>query len=310
MENNNGKKFSIDTELDALIESYNEIRNAAPREGIKRAKIRRMKKENLRNKPVKNKGKKYKLAEKTKNRVKIGIASILAVATICGISSCVENERKELNPQPSTTISTHVTQEESLRTQIKNAEDDFLDYYLEAYNKLNGTDYNNDYNNVGLMVSTLRQGVVFKTEDGKLVTRGSLPDETKKVLMQYGDVDSEDGHERVIQVVTNHGKKVLGTYDFGNGEYIYSGNDLTDFEKSENDEDFEEPTIENLGIDFDIMHGVGDLLRASLVEEKDSVEIRLNAYKKAKAKVDARNADKNITAEDNTTERETEDFER
>ena len=43
MENNNGKKFSIDPELDALIESYNEIRNAAPREGIKRAKIRRMK---------------------------------------------------------------------------------------------------------------------------------------------------------------------------------------------------------------------------------------------------------------------------
>lgn len=309
MENNNGKKFSLDPDLDELIASYNGIRNSSPREGINKAKLNRMKKENLRNKPGKNNGKKYKLAEKTKNRVKIGIASILAVATICGISSCVANERKELNPQPSTTISTHVTQEESLRTQIKNAEDDFIDYYLEAYNKLNGTNYNNDYNNVDLMVSDLRQGVVFTTEDGKLVTRGSLPDETKKVLMKYGDVDLENGHERVIQIVTNYGKKVLGTYDFLNGEYIYSGNDLTDFEKSENEENFEEPTIENLGIDFNYMHKAADLERARGREDEDSLEIRLNDCKKAKAKVDARNAEKNITTE-NTTEKETEDFER
>ena len=102
---------------------------------------------------------------------------------------------------------------------------------------------------------------------------------------------------------------VLGTYDFLNGEYIYSGNDLTDFEKSENEENFEEPTIENLGIDFNYMHKAADLERARGREDEDSLEIRLNDCKKAKAKVDARNAEKNITTE-NTTEKETEDFER
>ena len=239
MENNNGKKFSLDPDLDELIASYNGIRNSSPREGINKAKLNRMKKENLRNKPGKNNGKKYKLAEKTKNRVKIGVASILAVATICGISSCVANERKESNPQPSNTISTAVTQEENLKMQIKNIEDDFINYYLEAYNEL----YETDYNDAEIMVTDLKDGAVFITEDGKLVTRGSLPDETEKTLIQYGNVDLENGHERVIQIVTNYGKKVLGTYDFLNGEYIYSGNDLTDFEKSENEEDFEEPTI-------------------------------------------------------------------
>ncbi len=305
MENNNGKKFSLDPDLDELIASYNGIRNSSPREGINKAKLNRMKKENLRNKPGKNNGKKYKLAEKTKNRVKIGVASILAVATICGISSCVANERKESNPQPSNTISTAVTQEENLKMQIKNIEDDFINYYLEAYNEL----YETDYNDAEIMVTDLKDGAVFITEDGKLVTRGSLPDETEKTLIQYGNVDLENGHERVVQVVTQNGSKVLGTYDYVNGEYIYSGNDLTDFKKAENDNDFKEPTIDNLGVKWDYMSDVADLERARGREDEDSLEIRLNACKKSKAKVDARNAAKNITAE-NITEKETEDFER
>ena len=306
MENNtNGKKFTIDTDLNELIASYNEIRNASPREGINRAKKKSIKKENLKNKPRKNKGKKYELAEKTKNRVKIGIASILAVATMCGISSCIANEREEANYEPSTSISTVATQEENLKMQIKNIEDDFISYYLDAYNEL----YETDYNDAEIMVTDLKDGAVFITENGKLVTRGSLPDETEKTLIQYGDVDLTNGHERVVQVVAQN-NKVLGTYDYANGEYIYSGNDLTDFKKSENDGDFIEPTIDNLGVEWDYMSDIADLERARGKEGEDSLKIRLNNCKKSKAKVDAQNATKNITAENTTTERETEDFER
>lgn len=304
MENNN-RKFSLDPELDDLIESYNKIRNDSPRYGINKAKMRNIKKEDLKNKPSKRKGN-YKLAEKTKNRVKMGIAGILAIATICGVSSCVANEKKESKPQPSTNITTHVAPEENLRMQIKNAEDDFINYYLEAYNEL----YETDYDNAELIVTDLKDGAVFKTEDGKLVTRGSLPDETKKVLIQYGEVDLENGHEKVIQVVTNDGKNVLGTYDFVYGEYIYSGNDLTDFKKSQNDENFKEPTTENLGINFDYMYRAADLERARGREEEDSLNSRLNACKRARSRVDARNADKNITTENDTTKREQDGFDR
>ena len=126
-----------------------------------------------------------------------------------------------------------------------------------------------------LCANSIREGIVYKV-DGKLVTPGSYPALVKQQLSEYGTVTSEDGHDKVMQVLVNTDKgetKVLGTYD-QDLKAMYSGIDLSNFNSKL-------PELELLDIKEAVAKAIFELEQGRGSESQKSLEIRLSKYNKA-----------------------------
>lgn len=213
--------------------------------------------------------------EKIKEIVKkIGMKALLVLLsaglTISVIYSKV-SEKPEIEKEPTTTISETIdygNKEENEIDTIAEVEEDFIKDYLETYNEVYGTEYQTGE----IIVTALRDGAVYQLEDGRKVTRGSLPYETEKVLNTIGEFDIANINSEVLQVMSNG--KVLGTYNIETGEFFYSGNQISDV----TNEEFDEPTLEKLGINADKLYAAARVKLAKGVEGKTSINIRINYY--------------------------------
>lgn len=202
------------------------------------------------------------------------IAAILAMGVLgLGLVACKEPDKKEVVNQPSTiTYSSTLTGEEKLENLVKKAEQDFLKKYLEAYNKEYETDYMSY--EAKLCTNSIKEGVVYVV-DGKLVTPGSYPELVKQQLSEYGTVTSEDGHDKVMQILVKRDNDtiVLGTYD-QDLNAMYSGTDLSNF-------GLKLPKLTEIGIDEKTTKRMFELEHAKGVESEDSIQMRLDKYNKA-----------------------------
>ena len=227
-------------------------------------------KRNINNKPSR---------KKLNLRVAAGLAAGLVALGMVGCG----NKEKVPEVNQSGTITTYystLTEEEKIENAVKKAERDFLNKYIEAYNK----EYETNYMafEAELCDNSIKEGIVYVV-DGKLVTPGNYPALVKQKLSEYGTVTSEDGHDKVMQILasTERGdKKVLCTYDAKTLETMYSGTDLSDF-------DSKLPELTELGIDKETAESIIALKFAEGVESYKSIEMRLDKYNKA-----VRNADK------------------
>ena len=277
--------------LSELINSF-QNRNNDAREGIKEIKKReeRHKKRKLNSKAIiPTKNKKYKMSDKTKQKLKRFGVGIAASILLLAAASEIDHNAKEPSIVDSPSITTTVTQtsgEEKIDS-VKDVEEDFIDLYLEAYNQK----YQTNYRTAELKTSNLKEGVVYKMEDGRVITRGALPDETEKVLKKYGTFKMVDGYDTVVQVISEAGVP-LGTYNISTGEFLYSGNNLKDFE----DPNFREPELEKLEIDKEIMRAAAEIKESVRFENEESINMRIKHYNEAKEK-----------AKENRTEQKTKD---
>lgn len=169
-----------------------------------------------------------------------------------------------------TSISAGTTEEENSKALVKKAEQDFLTKYLEAYNKQYNTNYKTFESEI--CRNSIQEGLVFKVDD-KLVTPGKNPAAVKSELLNHGKVTTEDGHDKVVQILVKRDDKtiVLGTYDAYTLEAMYTGTDLSNF-------DSKLPEFKNLGIDKEKVKAFMELELAKGVEDSKSIEIRLDKY--------------------------------
>lgn len=157
---------------------------------------------------------------------------------------------------------------------IEEVKQHFIKTYIEKYNEKFGTNY--IQYEADMYVNSLEEGKVYEV-DGKQVTRGSKPEQTKQELEKLGSVEMVelDGRtDKVVQVVVDG--KILGTYNVETGKFIYSGNQLEDIQ----DTDFEAPELENIGIDSNLAKRASEVLQAEDVESKTSIQARINLYNK------------------------------
>lgn len=216
------------------------------------------------------------LKNKPSNKKWIGKAAVIlaAIAAVAVIANEVtKNNETVQNPNTPTTNYTETyetTRAPDRIDTISEVEEDFINDYLDAYNDIYGTKYRKSDGD--MLITALRDGAVYELEDGRKVTRGSLPYETEKVLNNIGEFDIANIHSEVLQIVVN--ERVLGTYNISTGEFIYSGNQLSDL----TEEEFEEPTLEKLGIDREKLNAAARVKLARNVESKQSINQRIARY--------------------------------
>jgi len=245
---------------------------------------RNSKKRNIKNKPRKMSKKRFLVKTKEKlEKIKAVIKEIggkaLLALLIAGISFSVILSNvfgePEIEAEPTTTINETMDYDDKEENvvydvidTIDEVEEDFVKDYLDAYNQKYGTEYKTGE----MIITALRDGAVYQLEDGRKVTRGSLPYETEKVLNNIGEFDIANIYSEVVQVMSN--ERVLGTYNMANGEFIYSGNQLSDL----TNEEFDEPTLEKLGIDSEKLYAAAKVKLAKGVEDKQSINMRIDNY--------------------------------
>lgn len=155
-------------------------------------------------------------------------------------------------------------------TTVEGVEKDFVDKYLKAYNEK----YNTDYDSAKMIVTSLNEGVVYETPSGDHVTRGNNPTETEKVLKDNnGGYRIVEGYNKVYQIVDDN-NKVLGTYNLATGEFIYSGNQLSDLKNNK----FKKPELEELGINPNKAEKAAEVLASAKSESSDSINKRIQQY--------------------------------
>lgn len=244
--------------------------NQEPTETYKKEtteKIKQKPKRNLKNRPSK---KKWKVG------LAIALASIIA-ATGTGLLVHNYKESKE-NTTGYTEKSEDLENDsdiilEEKITSIEGVEKDFVDKYLKAYNDK----YNTNYASAEMSVTELNEGIVYQTQNGDQVTRGKNPYETEKFLMENeGGCAKVSGYDKVYQILVDNGQdgyEILGTYSL-DGEFIYSGNQLSDL----TDEDFIKPQLVDLGINPDKAKKAAEVIAADGVENENSIKSRIEAY--------------------------------
>ena len=217
--------------------------------------------------------------EKGKVYISLGLAALALIGI--GISIGVNMDKPDNNKTTNLTEFVETTHEKQTETEdmtketqneidtISEVEEDFIKDYLEAYNEKYGT----EYSEAELLVTNLSGTSIYQLEDGRKVTRGNLPYETKEVLSQIGEYESVNMYSDVIQVLLPNGT-VLGTYNVSTGEFLYSGNQLDDLK----DENFNEPTLEDLGIDSNKLGAAARVLLSRGVEDEQSINERINDY--------------------------------
>lgn len=233
------------------------------------ARKKKKEKRNIKNSP--NKSKKLYKGQK-KNRIKAAIAAAIVLIGTVTAGAIISNHIKD--KKDTTKTDTKVTKtidktkapsETALNNMIdtpEEVEQDFIDKYLKAYNEVYGT----EYMSADLLVSSLKEGVVFETDDGKHVTRGNYPDSTKQTLENEGYTCYKvNGYDKVLQVITPE-NKVLGTYNMSTGEFIYSGNSETLAEDLQKDP----ATLENLGINKKLLVSAAEVKQGEMAQESNS----------------------------------------
>lgn len=218
---------------------------------------------------------KRNIKNKPSNRKWLGklAVAMASVALFAAFVEAARNNENKLEPETHTTeyVETYkTTTEPDIIDTIAEVEEDFVEKYLEAYNEKYGTNYQTG----DMIVTPLRDNAVYELSDGRKVTRGSKPYETEKVLNNIGKFDIAKINSEVVQVISDG--RTLGTYNMYTGEFIYSGNQIEDL----SDEEFEEPTLESLGINKDKLTKAGQAIRSKGVEGKDSERIRAEKYAK------------------------------
>ena len=209
---------------------------------------------------------------------KIAAAMLAVGLTVLGMAACKpENKTNDVNQNSTITYTVTLNQEEKLETSVKKAENDFLTRYLKAYNKENDTDYM-PYE-AELVTNSIEEGVVYVVDD-KLVTFGQYPALVKQELSKYGNVKTEDGHDKVMQILINREDDiiVLGTYDSKTLQAIHSGTQIDNLDNL--DENLFE--LEDLGISKELSKSICELSAAKGVETEQSIKQRINKYNKAK----------------------------
>lgn len=177
--------------------------------------------ENIRQKLTAMKGSLSTAISKNKLRIASGLMAILSTITISGCSGYVDKSTT-IQKNPSTTIdnsSKPLSDKDSILQ-------DFKTRYIEQYNKANGTNLNPSAIELHMPV----QSSLFKTFDNQYVTHGSLPDETKKVLSNYGSYsvvfDPIKDNIDVIQITRNEKPLETVASILGKTTSVLSGNDL------------------------------------------------------------------------------------
>lgn len=237
----------------STIEMKNEVEKDYTEEILKRKKEREQR----------------KLQQKRASRKK-WIAGTLATIALAGIIAGVRasKENEPIIAETTTQYAESINTTENIIDTIDEVKKDFTEHYLEAYNKKYGT----SYKSAELLVTALRDGAVYELDDGRVVTRGSKPYETEATLNQIGNFEMKNGYNNVVQIISNG--RTLGTYNLSTGEFIYSGNQLEDLKNK----GFEEPTLEELGIDVEKMIKAAEVVKSKGVEGKESVDQRIKAY--------------------------------
>lgn len=224
----------------------------------------RANKPNIKSKPKTSSKKKREFRRKL-----AGVAAILTLAL--GVAGITRGCNGRETPEP-TEITTSYTDVNKIKT-VKGVEEDFVCKYLERYNKEFETEYN-QYE-VEMIVNSLRDGMAYETPNGDIVTRGSNPEQTEQKLREeLGGCRLVSGYDKVVQIVTDKGE-ILGTYDMSSGKFIYSGNQLKDL----TDKSFEASTLNKLGINKEKLEAAGKAILSENVEDRNSVDKRINAYK-------------------------------
>lgn len=216
----------------------------------------------------------------SKRRWRAGIGAVIVLAGLIAGAKAINKSTEDSEPTPpgysdrqddENTSNSNITLENEINT-IAQVKQDFMNIYLEAYNEKYGTNYASGK----MIVNSLKDGVVLEMADGKHVTRGEKPDETKDFLKKFGGSVNVEGYDKVLQIQTISGE-ILGTYNIETGEFIYSGNDKKLKEKLE-DSNFIEPTLEYLGINPDKAQNAAKVIMADEVESSDSIKARIATY--------------------------------
>ena len=218
-------------------------------------KNRNTKKRNIKNKP-------------SNVRWKAGIAAAIMLFSIVTAAKSCNNEKENVEPTTSYSDTTRTQDIENRIDTIKEVSDDFKEQFLDAYNQKYGT----DYTDADFLVKSLRGTSIYQLEDGRKVTRGNLPYETKEVLSKIGEYKSIEMHSDIAQIVGSNGK-ILGSYNIATGEFIYSGNQLEDLK-----DDFDVPTLESLGINPEKLKLAAEVKLARGVESDESIGRRISWY--------------------------------
>lgn len=152
---------------------------------------------------------------------------------------------------------------------IQEVKTDFIKHYLKAYNETYGT----DYTQANLYTEFLNNAGIYQLEDGRKVTRGNYPYETQNVLNQIGEYKGVQMNGNLVQIVLLNGK-ILGSYNVTTGEFMYSGNQTEDL----TNEDFDEPTLEKLGINKSKLTAAAKVNMAQYGEDQRSIDMRIEHY--------------------------------
>ena len=219
-------------------------------------------------------------------------AGLLAAATIATAGISIHALAKFIDEKNNKTNVTEKDNQEYVHKPFNSLEDDkintvedvkkdFLNRYLQAYNKMYKTNYN-IYNTL-INISLPADGYVFKVND-KLVTRGNNPEVTRSALDKMGNVETEKGHTTLVQIISSVGDEmiVLGTYDKNSGEFIYSGMQMEDLQN----EEFIVPELDKLEINNELMKNVSDVIQAGKAEGQQSIDIRIRRYIQCTQKLD------------------------
>lgn len=229
---------------------------------VKEDKSRNTKKRNLKNK-------------RSKIRWKAGVAAAIMLISIATTAKSCNAEKENVEQTTSYSDITKdnkqnsgIVLEDEIDT-VDEVEEDFVKKYLDLYNE----EYGTNYKSAEMLVKSLKDGAVYKLDDGRIVTRGPKPYETEEKLKEIGNFEIINGHNKVVQVIADG--KVLGTYDLSTGEFIYSGNQMEDLEN----EDFKEPTLEKLGINEGKLKKAAEVKAADKGgESPNSIGIRIEGY--------------------------------
>lgn len=252
-----------------------DLDNELPPEVIEAMEYINKNNEEMKNEKRQRKERKRDLKNKPSNKKWIGkaaaiLAAIAAVAVIA--NEVTKNNETVQNPNTPTTNYTETyetTRAPDRIDTISEVKEDFVNDYLDAYNKVYGTNYKSGE----MKVTALKADAVYELKDGRKVTRGALPYETEKILNNIGEFDIARINSEVAQILVNG--RTLGTYNISNGEFIYSGNQLSDL----TDKEFEEPTLEKLGISKEKLDAAARVdLAKNGVENKESVDQRIARY--------------------------------
>lgn len=235
---------------------------------------KKIERENKRAKEIEASKNKKRNVKKPSNKKWIApTAVVLAVIAPYIIYTEAENSKAPTPPSNGPTSSyagdsVPTTKQNEIDTSAE-VKKDFVNDYLDAYNKVYGTNYKSGE----MVVKALKADAVYELDDGRKVTRGKFPYETEKVLNNIGKFGIARINSEVAQILVNG--KILGTYNISNGEFIYSGNQLSDL----TDEEYKAPKLEDLGIDQEKLEAAARVaLAKGGVESKESIDNRIKDY--------------------------------